>query len=211
MPLYKIEKIKADHYIAIWHIEESFDDLLAFLSPSGTDEALVTSYKSQKKKLEWLSGRLCLKHLCGHMNIPYNGVVKNDNGKPFLINNKAEISLTHSYPYVAAVIDKNNDVGIDLEQPKEKLQKVAHKFLSEKEIENAGNNLQSLCIHWCAKETLYKICDIEKLSFIDNMYIEPFEHGSDGTVIGKIIIENVIETYTLAYRVEKDYIITYNC
>ena len=35
-------------------------------------------------------------------------------------NHSNPISLTHSFPYVAAQIDKQQSVGIDLEQPKEK-------------------------------------------------------------------------------------------
>lgn len=211
MPLYKIEKIKEERYLAIWHIEESFDNLLALLNPSDVDHALVTGFKNYNKKLEWLSGRLCLKLLCAKMDITYEGVVKNANGKPLLKNNNAEISLTHSYPYAAAVIDKNTAVGIDLEQPKEKLKKVAHKFLSGEEIENGQNDVQTLCILWCAKETLYKICDKKKLSFKEEMRIEAFEPHQSGSLVGKVIVEGSDKAYKLEYRIEKDYIMTFNC
>lgn len=159
--------------------------------------------------MEWLSGRICLKHLCEHTGIQYEGLRKNDTGKPFLRNSNAEISLTHSYPYVAAIIDSGTDVGIDLEQPKQKLQKVAHKFLNCEELLRANNNIDLLCIHWCAKETLYKICD-QRISFKDQMVIEPFTMKKKGFLIGKVIANDMIKSYKLEYRIENDYILAFN-
>lgn len=195
--------------MAIWHIEEPFEDLQHQLQLSSEDKALIDGFGSEKKKLEWLSGRLCLKHLCVSMGIDYQGLRKNTTGKPYLRNSSAEISLTHSHPYVAAIIDLKTDVGIDLEQPKEKLIRLAHKFLNAEEMKTAGDDIKALCIYWCAKETLYKICD-QRISFKDHMSIEINGLAHKGSLIGKVIVNDTLKSYKLEYRIEKDYILTFN-
>ena len=209
MPLNKIEQISDSRYLAIWHVEESVDELQGQLQPRPSDTDILKGYRSDKKKLEWYCGRLCLKYLCNHIGIRYDGLRKNTTGKPFLRHSEAEISLSHSYPYVAAIMDLKSDVGIDLEQPKQKLQKVAHKFLNEDELRFTDNDIALLCIHWCAKETFYKIVD-QKISFKNHMNIEPFEVQSRGELIGKVIVNGTINSFKLEYRIENDYILTFN-
>lgn len=209
MPLHKIEQIKDSRYIAIWQVTENADELREQLTLSPDDAELLTTFRSEKKVLEWLAGRNCLRALCQHLNLPYCGVRKNSNGKPFLKNSQGEISLTHSFPYVAAIIDSTCDVGIDLEQPKEKLLRIAHKFLSEDEQVTASDDVKKLCIYWCAKETMYKICD-QKISFKNHMQIEPFEIKGRGHLIGKVIANGTVKSYKLEFRIENDYILTFN-
>ncbi|ELR68576.1 Siderophore (Surfactin) biosynthesis regulatory protein [Fulvivirga imtechensis AK7] len=209
MPLTKIEQISDSRYLAIWHMEESAEELREKLHPRSSDTDLLRSYRSDKKILEWYCGRLCLKSLCEHIGIRYEGLRKNTTGKPFLRHSEAEISLSHSYPYVAAILDLNKDVGIDLEQPKQKLQKVAHKFLNTQELHFTNDDITLLCIHWCAKETLYKIVD-QKISFKNHMAIEPFEVQPKGELIGRVIVNGTINSFKLEYRIENDYILTFN-
>ena len=210
MPIHKIEEINSTRYLAIWHIDESIPELISWLDPADDDRSILEGFRSDKKKYEWLAGRLCIKNLCRVMGIHYKGLTKNDNGKPFLIESTAEVSMTHSFPYVAALIDSVEEVGIDLEQPKTKLIRVAPKFLSDTEALATGTDIKKLCIYWCAKETLYKICD-QHLSFKEQMMIEDFDLTTSGRFIGKVIDgQNIINSYNLEYRVEKDYILTFN-
>ena len=60
--------------------------------------------------------------------------------KPSLDQNSHHISLSHSYPYVAAQID-SHAVGIDVEQPKEKLLRIAHRVFNKAEVKDAGTDL----------------------------------------------------------------------
>ncbi|MBL6446459.1 4'-phosphopantetheinyl transferase superfamily protein [Fulvivirga sp. 29W222] len=209
MPIHKIEEINTTRYLAIWHIEESIEELTRLLDPADTDKSILEGFRSDKKKFEWLAGRVCIKSLCKVMGIYYKGLTKNNNGKPFLIESTAEVSMSHSYPYVAALIDSTEDIGIDLEQPKEKLRRVAHKFLSDHELNAASDQINALCIYWCAKETLYKICD-QHINFREQMAVEDFELCDRGHTVGKVIVNNIVKSYKLEFRIEKDYILTFN-
>ncbi|MTI21086.1 4'-phosphopantetheinyl transferase superfamily protein, partial [Fulvivirga sp. RKSG066] len=169
MPVNKTIEVSKSRFLAIWHVEESFEELLNALNPIAEDRELLLSFKNKIKQLEWLSGRLTIKHLTHLLGIDYHGLTKDNHGKPSLRGHlEYEISLTHSYPYVAAIIDKSKPVGIDLEQPREKALKIAPKFLSEKEIAFAKQDIMTLNMLWCIKETLYKIHGKNGLVFKEN-------------------------------------------
>ena len=210
MPLYKIEKINNSRFLGLWHIQESYDYLFEALKSKTDEYSLLNTFRHEHKKMEWLAGRLTLMAMCEQLNLPYHGVIKNEHGKPFLKNSSVEISLSHSYPYVSILLDLQEDVGIDLEQKKEKLIRVQHKFLDENEVEDADNSLEKLGVYWCAKEALYKIYSSKNLSFKDHIRVEPFTLEPIGTVFGKIIVNGITKSYKLEYRVEENYILAFN-
>ncbi len=210
MPLTKIEQITASRSIALWSINETEVELLKQLNPADEERNKLLAFKHETKRLEWLSARLVVRKLASHMSIDYDGIFKNENGKPILKNASAELSISHSYPYVAAVIDYHLDVGIDIEQPKEKLKLIAHKFSSKKELEYSKNDITKLCVIWSAKEALYKIYSKKGLVFNDHMFIEPFELSSHGTITGHLNVTDCQKKYKLDYHVVGDYVLVYN-
>ncbi|UII29263.1 4'-phosphopantetheinyl transferase superfamily protein [Fulvivirga maritima] len=210
MPLHKIEKINSTRFLALWHIDESYQDLFEAVKKETDEYTMLSTFRHEDKKKEWLAGRLTIMALCQKLNLTYHGVIKDEHGKPYLKNCDAEISLSHSYPYVSILLDLKTDVGIDLEQKKAKLIKVQHKFLTEEEAENANNAIEKLGVYWCAKEALYKICSSEKLSFKDNIRIAPFDLDTQGKLFGKIIVNGITKSYQLEYRVEENYILAFN-
>lgn len=210
MPVVKTVEVNKHRILCIWHTTESFDKMLAQLSPSREDEALVRSFKSEKKRLEWLAGRLTLKHLAHLVGLDYNGLSKDEHGKPYLIGHKHEISLTHSHPYVAAIIDTKDPVGIDLEAPREKVLRIAHKYCSPEELQFANNDIQKLNILWSAKETLYKIYGRKGLQLKKHFLLQPFDGLDVRVITGSIIANDTIEGYKLACEQYKGYILTYN-
>lgn len=175
MALTKLAKINENSFWAIWKIEEPLVELVTLLSPSidefNTMEATV---HHPKKKLEWVAGRLALKSLLGHLQIPDWKIVKDDHGKPYLVDQNIHISLANSFPYATAIIHRSQTVGIDIEYPSEKLIRVRHKFLCEEECQKAGTNLNILCVFWCAKESVYKIHGRKMLSFKEHIFIKDF-------------------------------------
>src|SRR5690606_11645385 len=109
-----------------------------------------------RKRLEFLAGRALIRALLREWNLPYPGLTKDAYGKPFLIGSPLHLSLSHSYPFVAAVLHRHKNVGIDLEQPKDKLLRIAPRVLCADELRNAGNDVVKHCVYWCAKEALVK-------------------------------------------------------
>lgn len=210
MPLHDIEKVSADRLMAIYRISESSGELLEELSPDKDDRCLLDSFSNDQKKKEWLAGRITLRYLAREYGLSYEGIRKDPLGKPYLRGHEVEISLSHSYPYVAAILDPDQDVGIDLEQPKEKLHRVAPRFLSISELEDAQNDIRKLCILWCAKEAIYKIYNTKGLIFRDNIFIEPFTRNQSGVLTTSINFRGQSDSYSIKYEDRSDFLIAFN-
>lgn len=211
MPIIKTEKVADARFVARWKIEEDLESLVKAFDPTTDELNSISSYRNERKKKEWLAGRLTVRHLADQTGVYYTGVSKTTHGKPVLCAGNGEISLTHSYPYVAAILDHGSeDVGIDLEQPTSKLLNISNKFLSASEKTYVENDIHKLCICWCAKESLYKIYSQKGLIFKENLAIDPFETNESGIISGSIIVNNIKKKYKLQYLIEDDYVITYN-
>ena len=162
------------------------------------------------KRLEWLASRAGVMALCLEMGVTFTGIKKDENGKPYLKKSTTELALTHSFPYIAVIMDASHDVGIDLEQPKEKLVRLAHKFVSEKELAFCKLTPIMLCIFWSAKETLYKIYSRRGLIFNEHLSLSEFELQPAGTIRGHIHRDDYKKTFNLHYEVNDDYVLVYN-
>lgn len=194
MPLERLHK-DAEYAWGLWHVEEE----QSFFENELPGEAVPDVVTNPIKKLEYLASRLLVKHMVHSFAELYHGLSKDEYGKPFLNGSSVHVSLSHSYPYVAAIIDRNRNVGIDIEQIKPKLLKVAPRFLSEQEVHDAASNLEKLCVYWCAKEALIKIYGKNDLFLRENLRIEPFSMGKRGEITGRIIANNSETTIPLQY------------
>jgi 4'-phosphopantetheinyl transferase len=204
MPLIKIETNTQGGW-AVWHITESEIELRAMSSPAR--EHLESRYPI--KRIESLASRMLTEKLAKELNLPFSGIEKDAHGKPFLPNSEANVSLTHSYPYVAVQISTLSSVGIDVEKPSSKVVKVASRVFNKQERYDAGDELIKNCIYWCAKEALYKIYGKRGLSYADNLLVEPFTLASDGKLDAVIKTGNEKQLVKLGYLVLKDAVIVY--
>ena len=204
-----VEKIVRDtnRCWGLWLIQENEEELQKEL---GNDYQVPDSFTNLNKRLEWLAGRLLIRALLHSMNLPFNGIVKDQFGKPFLKNLPHHISLSHSYPYVAVIIDHDKTVGIDLEQPKEKLLKIAPRILAYDELADAGEDITKHCVYWCAKEALIKVYGKKDLTLAENLIISPFQLESEGNITGRIIVKNTVTTIPLTYQVVESFVIVFN-
>ncbi len=204
MPLHKIEWTGHQCGWALWHITESEATLATLAQPEVCPENIV----SPSKRLEWLGGRILLKTLAEKAGLSYQGLLKDEFGKPSLDQYSHHISLSHSYPYVAAQIDFQA-VGIDVEQPKDKLLRIAPRVFNPIELKDAGTNITKNCVYWCAKEALYKIHGQGAISFSKNLKIEPFVLERMGYLHGNILINSKDRLIDLKYAVEIDFVLVY--
>lgn len=204
MPLVKMEKTAKQSGWAIWFITETKEELDS-LSP----EVCPIEIISAQKKLEWLAGRMLIKTLVEHCGLDYHGLHKDEFGKPFLKEHAHHISLTHSFPYVAAQIDSRQSVGIDLEQPKEKLLKVATRVMADYELADAGQDILKHCVYWCAKEALYKVYGKRGLIFSNHLNIEPFTLKHAGELKGRIADHGIELKVELYYSIQPEYVLVY--
>jgi 4'-phosphopantetheinyl transferase len=204
MPLLKIQKTNKQSGWALWFITEQESELT-----EASGEQVDSSIVSYTKRLEWLAGRALIKSLVEQCGLEFYGIIKDEFGKPFLKGYSHPISLSHSYPYVAAQIDTKVEVGIDLEQPKSKLLNVANRVLSATEFQDAGNDVVKHCIYWCAKEAMYKSYGKRGLHFADHLLISPFELKRNGDLAGRIIAHGTQRELELAYSVQPDYVLVH--
>jgi 4'-phosphopantetheinyl transferase len=206
MPLVKLVN-EGTRAWGLWKITESEEELSAEMQRV---ENIPATLQHSSKRLEWLSGRVLTQCLLASKGAAYAGMVKNEHGKPSLKHSPYYISLTHSFPFVGAIIDIEKEVGIDLEQPKDKLLRVGPRVLSESELKDAGSDKLKHCIYWCSKEALIKIHGRKDLILAQNLYIEPFILASRGQILGRIIVNDDERSIPLYYQVFDAFVMVFN-
>ena len=114
----------------IWKTEESPEELLAMLPHQEVYREGMRRFTAAHRRLEWLAVRVLLYTLSGEeKEIAYH-----PSGKPYLADDSASLSISHTKGYVAVVLGlPGREVGVDIEQYGERVRKVAHKFMREDE------------------------------------------------------------------------------
>lgn len=174
MPISKLEKINANAFWCLWEITESFDQLMqkVVLNEDGKKE--IDSISHPVKQRERLASRCCVQELVKQIGKEYKGIIKDEHDKPYLQGYAFHISISHSFPFAAAILHKKLRVGIDIEKPEEKLGRIAHRFLNENEFADTNGDLKKLCIYWSGKEAIYKLNGKTGLNFKKDIRIAPF-------------------------------------
>ncbi len=173
MPLEKTIQVNAHTQVLVWKITESFETL---------HQGVVLS-KNSKERLQNMKS---LSHQCGFLSIRQlllaagyqdADLTYDENGRPHLNDGKF-ISITHSFSYSAIIVSSHN-VGVDIEMQREKIIRIADKFINSKEqallVNNINLKVKQLTVIWGAKEAMYKMCNSRSLSFKDNMNVEAFD------------------------------------
>lgn len=204
MPLINQEVYKTRIW-GLWKIEESEETLRQL-----TSEIAPQEINHPEKRLEHLAVRALIKKILLSWGVAFEGLTKNEHGKPFLKNLNLHVSLSHSFPYVTAIVDTEKIVGIDLEHSRAKLLKIAPRMLHAAEQTDAGLDVAKLCVYWCAKEALLKVYGKKDLIFAKNLRVEPFILKEKGNLIGRIIVNTTETAVPLHYRLFRDFAIVYN-
>jgi 4'-phosphopantetheinyl transferase len=205
MPLEKIV-VEADRAWGLWEIKEDEKSLVQQIMPYETVSETLTN---TQKRLEWMAGRAATRDVMKAMDLQFQGIMKDGYGKPFPVGYDFQLSLSHSFPYVAVLLNKKLKVGIDLEQPKEKLLRIAPRIHHTEELLDLGTDIVKHCIYWCAKESLVKFYGKKDLIFAENIFIEPFNRGVEGDIVGKIIINQVASVIPLHYIVYPKFVLVF--
>ena len=159
-----------DFQILVWKIEEPIAFFETFPGSWSTP-----SIENPIKKLESVAARYCLHQLSSEFDSLV--LVQNDRNRPFFQDSDWHISLTHSYPYVAAAFSPKKRVGIDVEKPGRNIEKIAPRFLCAAELEKWKDNSNLLTLAWSTKESIYKAVGKPGLSFQKEIVISDFEQN----------------------------------
>jgi 4'-phosphopantetheinyl transferase len=195
--------------IGLWEINEGVDVLYAQLILNAEEQSLFNSFNNDIRKLHWLSYRNLLKELVSPGE--YAHVNYDENGKPYMTDNMHHLSVAHSGKFSAAIISKSKPVGIDIELLHPKIERVVHKFLSEKEMAFISNasKLEQWYVCWGAKEALYKLYGKKELDFRENLLLSPFNYNEKGELHAKILTAETNKNYCLYYEKIENYILVH--
>ena len=178
--------------VGFWKLIESADDLYSMASAFVSDGELSVyqSFKNDRRRREWLATRILLNEMLGG----YPGIDYDSNGAPHLKGDAhINISVSHADELVAVSISKKYHVGIDVERVTNRVLRIKDKFLTPDEYDiNDPNLLQLLYIQWCAKEAMYKACNVAHYDY-QNTYTLPgfrFDGKMPGSAIGRVILDN---------------------
>jgi len=193
--------------LGAWKIEEDFATLLQTVTLNADEKKKLKSFRSVRRKFEFLSVRALLAELTENKA----SIVYNKNNKPFLKDGSMFISISHSHQLTAILLSVNEKVGVDLEYMSSNIAAVALKFINVKEkiIKDPINRLYHLYIHWCAKEALYKICDKEITNIRKEISIEPFKVRDSGEITGNVHTNVINENFNMHYMKYDNYAIVW--
>ncbi len=201
MPVVFNLKIDAHTDLAVWKIEEPHEQLMAGLQLKQHELAIIDSFKSEKRALQWLSTRLLLRTMLNTKE--YIDCQLDIHGKPYLVNYDYHISLSHSYDYAAVMISRDSaiKVGVDMEMIKHKIKLIRHKFLSDIELaqKQIGDNINGLYVCWCAKEAIYKWHGTKELEFKRDIHIKPFKLKEEGELTAIVALKDGTKELTVNY------------
>lgn len=204
MPLFYQHNINQNTRLAVWHITEAE----AFFTQYVPLQSAVTH---PHKRLQHLAGRYLLYFLFD--DFPVGQIEIAGTRKPFLKDEQYHFSISHCGNYAAAIVSKDERVGIDIEIPTTKVLRVLKKFLSKNELVyfnlyNAAynNNLataeqinQSTFL-WSAKEAIFKWWGSGEVDFSEMMHIEHFELQHEGACTGWFKKSNTNTKLPLTYK-----------
>jgi len=184
MPVFYQHQINEHTRLGVWKIEET-EEFFKGNVPVHRD---VTH---PHKRLQHLAGRFLLQFL--FPDFPFELIQIADTRKPFLPDEQYHFSISHCGDYAAAIVSKHSRVGIDIEVPSGKIEKIVHKFLSDKEqnifnIQSAiytpqftgtGTEFHSsgsrlLTLLWSAKESIFKWSGSGDVDFRKHIHLIAF-------------------------------------
>ena len=175
MPLFYKHTFSEATKIAVWHIAEPENFFLQKVPVSNN----VTHWH---KRLQHLAGRYLLQEL--FPDFPYHLIRIADTNKPFLPNEEYHFSISHCDDYAAAIVSKTERVGVDVEVPSFKIDRIKNKFLNEKELPilDTEFSITQLTLMWCCKEAVYKWWSYGGVDFSEKIRLQPFELQPSGNL-----------------------------
>lgn len=225
-----IRQVSDDIILGLWKIEEtsaSFFHNFSFLNKYKNTFPLL--YKSEKRLCEVLAVRVLIHYMLesdvalsndangaphldngtntgiSHTNILGTDVALSHdaNGAPHL-DNGMNIGISHTNGYATVIISPQYRVSVDIERISNRVSRITDKFL--RPDETANTVIQQL-LHWCTKETLYKLYPEDDLTFSEMKVLEIAGNEMDGIIKAGNIKRD--EKVDVSYRISNDFVLTF--
>ena len=197
MALINIRELQPGVQMGLWQITESVDDFYAdypFLQKYKT--ALTEKYRNDGRKLEFLAIHALLHEMVGDGKIDHL-----PSGKPILKG--WHVSLSHTKGFAALILSRTHEVGVDIEYYSDRVERIVSKFMRKDE---KASNLDELLVHWCSKETVYKLFSEDNLEY-SQMRVKPFSSMSDwGCMVENLKAK---KTVWVDFELTMEFVLTY--
>lgn len=204
MALINVREVYPNVFLGLWQTTETVDEFFGtygFLEPYR--QHVETSFKNDGRKKEFLAIHALLHEMLAICGKPHGArqskglqeqskglqdQSKGSQGLPVadvpMIGHAASgqpllrgyhVGVTHTKGYAALMLSKSCDVACDIEHFSDRVERIKSKFLCKDE---KADDLDSLLVHWCSKETVYKLFPEDNLQF-SQMRVGPFSTMSD--------------------------------
>lgn len=209
MAVVNIREVYPGVSLGLWQMDESPEQLFdqyPHLLPYRS--SLDDKYKNDGRKLEFLAIRALMYEML-RVNGASKGLLShagdfthNGQGKPLFRG--YHVSISHTKGYAALILSKKSEVAVDIEYMSDRVERIASKFLRKDE---RADSLDAKLVHWCAKETVFKLFSEENLLFED-MRVKPFDTMADWACD----VENLKsgKTARVDFELAMDFVLTYS-
>jgi phosphopantetheinyl transferase len=220
MPLYKTINFSPTTQILVWEITETFEDLFDQVVLNDTNMIRLNNMKSELHQRGFLSVRKLLQE-AGYNDFDLH---YDESGKPHLNPNNrhteqacterrrsVEVSITHSFHF-SAIIISDQKAGIDIEMQREKIIRIADKFVDYEfhflEPEKTQEYIRKLTVIWGIKESIFKIRNEKGISFKDHIKVTTFEMNENQ---GRawLHFDNIVEDFNIHFEEIKGFTLVY--
>lgn len=204
MALINVREVYPNVFLGLWQTTETVDEFFGtygFLEPYR--QHVEISFKNDGRKKEFLAIHALLHEMLAICGKPHGArrskglqeqskglqdQSKASQGLPVadvpMIGHAASgqpllrgyhVGVTHTKGYAALMLSNSCDVACDIEHFSDRVERIKSKFLCKEE---KADDLDSLLVHWCSKETVYKLFPEDNLQF-SQMRVGPFSTMSD--------------------------------
>ena len=159
----------------LWKVSESEFALAKGIALTDHCADRLRQMKSEMHRRAFLS----IRHLLAVENYQDADLYYDEFGKPHL-KDETFVSITHSGPFTGIILSRDRPVGIDIEQQRPKIIRIAHKFTPLQEYRTLANTealIRKLTVVWGVKESLYKIYGTPGVSFLNHIVVQDFDLG----------------------------------
>jgi phosphopantetheinyl transferase len=174
--------------LGIWKIEEP-EEFFLNLVP------LQREITHPHKRLQHLAGRWLLKYL--FPAFPVGLIQIADTRKPFLENEAYHFSISHCGDYAAVIVSEKYRVGVDIELPSPKVQRIRHKFLHREELalleQKDMDSVVPLTLMWSCKEAVFKWWSYGNVDFSDQIRLSPLSLQPSGVISARFIEQETFD------------------
>ncbi|MES2747197.1 MAG: 4'-phosphopantetheinyl transferase superfamily protein [Bacteroidota bacterium] len=201
MAFYQSIEIKPKTNLYLWKITEDFNTLFREVKLKDVSLARLEAMKSESHQKGFIAVRMLLQHL-GYSDFD---LYYDEYGKPHLKDGK-HLSISHSNGYSGIVVSDKN-VGLDIEQLKEKTLRIASRFMDISHLENLSETeqIKKATVIWGIKETIFKVKNEVGISFIDHIFENDFAFDDKKATV-ELHFNNKIEFFEVVFDSVEDYV-----